>query len=73
MDIHQLTIRELLKLCQKQVWAGNGDKYIIISDDVEGNGYHGLYFGFRPYDEENYKDFVFDSNHNSKEDTIVLG
>lgn len=71
--IHQLTIKELSKLCEEQVKEGNGDKYIIISDDVEGNGYHGLYFGFSPYDEDNYKGFVNDSNHNSKEDTIILG
>lgn len=42
----EMTIRTLLSLCVEQMKNGNGDKKILISNDDEGNGYHGLYFAF---------------------------
>ena len=44
----ELTIDTLYKLCKEQREKGNGKKRILISDDDEGNGYHGLFFGFTP-------------------------
>lgn len=44
----ELTIDTLYKLCKEQKSLGNGKKRILISDDDEGNGYHGLFFGFTP-------------------------
>lgn len=41
-----ITIKELLEACQEQVKLGNGDKYILISQDDEGNGYHSLNYTF---------------------------
>jgi len=69
----QMTIKKLLALCKEEIAKGNGDKYIVISDDNEGNGFHGLFYGFSPYEEEYYKDYIYDSNANSVEDTIILG
>ena len=40
------TVRELYQLCQQAIREGLADKKILISNDDEGNYYHGLYFGF---------------------------
>ena len=44
--MNQLTINELYELIKKEIKKGNGDKLVVISDDVEANGYHGLWYGF---------------------------
>lgn len=72
MDFGQITVKELYKLCKAEIAKGNSDKFIVISDDNEGNGYHGLFYGFTPVD-ENYISYIYDSQHMSSEDTIVLG
>ena len=41
-----MTVKELLKLCVKQIAKGNGDKIILISNDDEGNGFHDLIYEF---------------------------
>ena len=46
-----ITIKQLAQLCKTEIANGNGDKQIVVSNDEEGNGYHGLYFGFTPCDE----------------------
>lgn len=43
-----LTVKELLAECLREVKEGNGDKYVLISNDEEGNGYHECYFSFGP-------------------------
>lgn len=40
---NQMTVKQLLKLCQEEVNKGNGDKFIVVADDNEGNGYHGMF------------------------------
>lgn len=70
----QLTINELLKLCQQQVKKGNGNKKIVISDDNEGNGYHGLFYGLTEIN-ETYKEYyqIYDSETDDINEIIVLG
>jgi hypothetical protein len=41
----QLTVTELRKLLQKAEREGLGDRLVITSNDVEENGYHGLWYG----------------------------
>lgn len=41
-----ITINQLKLLCDEQIKKGNGNKKILISDDEEGNGYHGLFYSF---------------------------
>ena len=41
----QLTINDLLRVCQQKVKEGHGNKKILISTDDEGNGYHELFYG----------------------------
>lgn len=67
----QMTVKALLELCKAEVQAGNGDKNIVVGDDNEGNGYHGLFYGFTPVD--GFEDDIYDSVTNSPKDTIILG
>ena len=67
-----LTVRELLKFCQQEVAKGNGDKHIVVADDNEGNGYHGLFYAFTDCTED-YQDEIYDSQYSSEKDTIILG
>lgn len=55
----QLTVNDLLKLCQAQVKKGNGDKIIATANDVEGNGYHGMFYGFSTPLEAGLEDSMF--------------
>lgn len=70
----QLTINELLELCKQQVKKGNGDKKIVISDDNEGNSYHGLFYAFTEIEEEEKEYYqVYDSETNDIKKIIILG
>ena len=44
---NQMTVQQLLEHLQQMVATRPSckNKYIVISDDVEGNGYHGLFYG----------------------------
>lgn len=68
----QITVKELLKLCQEQIEKGNGDKNIVLSDDPEGNGYHGMFYGFTD-NSEDFIDDIYDSETKGFDDTIILG
>lgn len=67
----QMTVKALLEICKEQIAKGNGNKMIVISDDNEGNGYHGLFYGFTPADE--FVDCVYDSKSTKPDEIIVLG
>lgn len=70
----QLTVKDLLAICKKEVQNGNGDRIIVISDDNEGNGYHGLFYHFTIIDENEKKFFqVYDSQETDINKIIVLG
>lgn len=71
----QFTVETLLAECQEQIKKGNGKKNIVLSDDNEGNGYHGMFYGFTELTAENREDFdnIYDSRTNSPDDTIILG
>lgn len=64
-----MTVRELAIACQKEIEKGNGEKKVLLSDDTEGNGFHGLYYSF--FDKVDELDIDKDI-YNSK-DFIVLG
>jgi len=67
----QMTVKELFDLCKKEIKDGNGDKNIVISDDNEGNGYHGLFYGFTPVGD--LEDEIYDSKTTGDDTTIILG
>lgn len=70
----QLTVNDLLKICKKEVEKGNGDRKIVISDDNEGNGYHGLFYHFTIIEENEREYFqIYDSTTDNINEVIVLG
>lgn len=44
-ELHQLTVTELRKALQKAEKEGLGDRLLVTSDDEEGNGLHGIWYG----------------------------
>lgn len=72
MIFEQITVKELYELCKAEIARGNGNKFIVISDDNEGNGYHGLFYGFAPVDDTNLL-LIYDSTSKTPEEIIVLG
>lgn len=75
--MEQVTIKRLYEYCKKRIENGEGDKKIIISDDNEGNGYHGLFYGFTDMSKE-YFDLVSDSTDaeklsTAKKNLVILG
>lgn len=68
----QLTVKELLELCQEQMEMGNADKVIVVSDDNEGNGYHGLFYGFTE-DPSPFEGDIYDSAEKDIDKLIILG
>lgn len=68
----QMTVKDLFRFCKAEIEKGNGNKNIVLSDDNEGNGYHGMFFGFTPVD-DCFTDDIYDSLTNSPTDTIILG
>ena len=71
-----ITIKQLLELCKKEIVKGNGNKFIMISDDDEGNGYHYLWYAFCEGEEMrdvDSFDMCVDENVAKIEDTMILG
>lgn len=68
----QLTVETLFELCKDEIKRGNGNKKIVISDDNEGNGYHGMFYGFTPA-WDGLDDEVYDSQETDFKNLIVLG
>ena len=67
----QITVKELYKLCKEEIDNGKGNRMIVISDDNEGNGYHGMFYGF--VDAEEFIDDIYDSQSKNPKKLIVLG
>lgn len=40
----QVKVRELVAWLNELVKIGEGDKCVVISDDTEGNSYHGMFY-----------------------------
>lgn len=75
-----ITVKELRDLLNKSVKAGLGDLQIVISDDNEGNGFHGLFYGITiltkttsEEDKAYYRDLIHDSCTDNLDDIAFLG
>ena len=68
----QLTIADLYLICCERMADGEGDKYVLISDDNEGNGYHGLYYGFTDMNKD-FQELASDYTYCELEESVVLG
>ncbi len=69
--MEQMTVKALMEFCKEQIAAGNGDKMIVVADDNEGNGYHGLFYQFTEAD--GFVDAIYDSKSTDPDKIIVLG
>ena len=71
----QITVQQLYRMCKRQIEKGNGNRRIIISDDVEGNGFHGLFFGFCDVRQLNLYDCscIVDTETRDELEVLVLG
>ena len=67
-----LTVSDLLKICRNAVDNGLGDKYVFISQDDEGNGFHALFYSFTT-DIKSYGSLIYQVNEEDLEDIIILG
>lgn len=71
--MEQLTVKDLYLMCKQVVEQGYGDRKIVISDDNEGNGYHGLCFGFDVENVDRYVDLIYDSTTYDADKLAILG
>lgn len=69
--MEQMTVKKLMEFCKKEIEADNGDKMIVVADDNEGNGFHGLFWQFSPADD--FVDCIYDSKSTDPDKVIVLG
>ena len=73
----QITVKKLFSLIKEEMLKGNGNKKIVLGDDTEGNGYHGLFFGFTSGEDLKecieYSNGVYDSETDDLDEIIILG
>lgn len=73
MEAKGITVNELFNMCLQEIKRGNGKKYILISDDDEGNGFHTLFYGLSSDKETiDYALQVEHDNHTADE-VVILG
>lgn len=71
----QVTINQLYAACRAEIKKGNGDKYLVVSDDNEGNGYHGCFFAISPIPQDMkdyYANIIYDNNA-PLDEIMILG
>lgn len=72
----QIKLKDLYQACKAQMEAGNGEKSLVVSDDNEGNGYHGMFYSLTTITPENVDDFsdlIRDSSESDIKNIIVVG
>lgn len=69
---YPLTIDELISEAIKAKRKFGGDKYVLISNDEEGNGFHECYFSFSAGEEtiDDHMDYPYDL---APKDCVTLG
>lgn len=55
--MEQIKLKDLYHDCKVLMEKGYGEKSLILSDDNEGNGYHGMFFTLTPITHENVDNF----------------
>ena len=46
-----LTVIDLKLMCDYMIREGYGERSVLLSNDTNESGYHGMYYGFGPEDE----------------------
>lgn len=74
--MEQVTVKKLAAHLIALVATGHGDKLIVISDDNEGNGYHGLVCLTDSHQDEHpdeYKYLIRDTTTGDLSKLVILG
>ena len=75
--MEQLKVKDLYRMVREAMMNGAGDKYIVVADDTEGNGYHGMFFGltYEPADVAECldPDYIYDSHETDLNNLVILG
>ena len=74
----QLTVKDLYNNLVNEIRKGNGDKFIVVADDNEGNSFHGLFFGITSTvatvaEAIEYSNGVYDSVEKDPNKIVILG
>ena len=72
----QMTVKCLYDELRRVVEAGHGDKKIVIADDNEGNGYHGMFCGVLDDPEEieiSIEAGLYDSEETDPNKIVIIG
>lgn len=70
-----LTVKDLLRECQRAIRNGYGNKIVLISQDDEGNGFHTLWYGLQCDKKEVKETLEWCPAHddNDADDVVLLG
>lgn len=76
--MEQLTVLDLFKALEAEVRNGNGNKLIVVADDNEGNGFHGLFFGITSEESDireaiDVSNGIYDSTSKDPKKIVILG
>lgn len=72
----QLQLKDLYQLCLEQMKAGNGNKFLVLSNDNEGNAYHGMFYGITPITKavsSMYRNIIWDSKEMNTDNLLIIG
>lgn len=68
-----ITVKQLYNSCVEQLQKGNGDKYILITTDDEGNGYHTLYYLLDDNEDNIQYAIEMECDNHTADEVVVLG
>ena len=70
----QMTVKELVLHLHEELRKNPSlaNKKIVISNDNEGNGYHGMFYGLTD-DVKGTEDYIYDSVTNDPNEYVILG
>ncbi len=72
----QLKLKDLYQACKQLMKEGHGEKFLVVSNDNEGNGFHGLYWTFSAFG-DNVGDGIWpmidDCVEDDPENILILG
>lgn len=78
--MEQMTVGKLVKLLMEACYKDPKVAYkkIIVADDNEGNGYHGMFYGVTTdasavKEAIEYSNGVYDTNTEDPNDLVILG
>ena len=74
--MEQLKLKDLYQACKMLMDMGKGEKTLVLSDDNEGNGFHGMFFALTEIDEDNVEGFsglIYDNSEPDIHNIIVVG